>query len=497
MDWEKGNVRFKSLTSFISNEATLQEDPDFQDGIGTTFMGVGLSIANEYKDATDTKYYNQEFTVESVSWDKGFWLAGVNGFWEDTHNNDSSTGWYNDPNIVFVPGLCGTNPFQAACSYSASAAAGLPPKTTDRDTSSYSVFGLVGLDLTEQMRLTLEGRYIYDKIKVSTNTAIDRVSQYILNIPIDFSFGAPPVLPATDTQRSDTFNPRVALDYRLTDDVMFYGSVAKGTKPAGFGTAQFATPQNAEIEQEELWAYELGTKTTWLDGAVLANLAVFYNEYDNRQIGVTVTDPNTGWPAAGIVNAAGSKTKGVEVELQWQPIDPLTLAAAWAYVDAVWTDFNYTNIRADSGGVQPKDMAICGNSEGNCAGAYVAGIPKNTLVLQGNWTAGLTADMEYFINTVGQYQSKRAVYDRVNTAFVGAYWNAEAQVGVQSTKKDWSVAAYCTNLFDNDTVQWAQGYQDFRDGMYGGNNGGEPRDESVFGFLPPPRTVGVRATYDF
>lgn len=495
VDWALGAVRLKTLSSYISNEATLNEDPDFQDGIGTTFQGVGLSIANEYRDATDTRYYDQEFTLESVGWDRGFWLAGISGFWEDTHNNDSSTGWYNDANIVFVPGLCGSNPFQAACSYSASAAAGSPAKTIDRDTSSYSVFGLVGLDLSETARLTLEGRYIFDKIHVSTNTAVDRVSQYILNIPIDFSFGAPPRLPASATQRSSTFNPRAALDYRLTEVVMFYGSVAKGTKPAGFGTAQFATPQNAEIEQEELWAYELGTKTTWLDGSVLANAAVFFNQYDNRQTGVTVTDPNTGWPAAGIVNAAGSETKGFELELQWTPIEPLTLALAYAYVDAEWTDFDFARIRANTGGVTAKDMAICGNAEGNCDGAYVAGVPKNALVLQANWTAPLTANLEWFVNTVGQYQDKRAISDRVNTAFVAAYWNAEAQVGIQA--EEWNVQVYVTNLFDNDTVHWAQDYNDFRDGMYGGNNGGEPRDETIFGFLPPPRTVGVRASYEF
>jgi hypothetical protein len=33
--------------------------------------------------------------------------------------------------------------------------------------------------------------------------------------------------------------------------------------------------------------------------------------------------------------------------------------------------------------------------------------------------------------------------------------------------------------------------------MYGGGSGGEPRDETVFAFLPPPRVVGVRATWKF
>jgi hypothetical protein len=43
---------------------------------------------------------------------------------------------------------------------------------------------------------------------------------------------------------------------------------------------------------------------------------------------------------------------------------------------------------------------------------------------------------------------------------------------------------------------WGQGYQDFKDGMYGGL-GGQPRDESVMAFLPDPRIVGMRASWKF
>lgn len=495
LDWDLGTMIFKSSTSYLSNDATLDEDVEYQDGIGTVFMGVGLSLANEYRDSTDTDYFNQEFTIESKGEGRWNWLAGVSGFWEDTHNVDESTGWFNDPNIVFVPGFCGTNPFQVTCSYAASAVAGTPAKTIDRDTTSWSVFGLVGFDVTEKLRLTLEARYIDDEIEVSTNTAIDRVSQYILNLPIDFSFGPPPVLPATDTVDSDTINPRVALDYRITDDVMVYGSVAKGTKPAGFGTSQFATPQNARVDQEKLWAYELGAKTAWLDGSLQANMAIFFNDYTDRQVGVTVTDPNTGWAAAGIVNAAEAETKGVEVELVWRATEALTLGAGYAYTDAEWTDFNYSEIRADSGGVNEKDMAICGNAQGDCSGADIAGIPENALILQANYTRQLAGDMSWYVNAAGQYQDERALYDRVNTAYVDSFWNVDAQLGVQT--EQWLVEIYATNLFDDDTVRWAQGYQDFRDGMYGGSFGGEPRDETVFAWLPPPRVIGLRASYKF
>jgi hypothetical protein len=56
---------------------------------------------------------------------------------------------------------------------------------------------------------------------------------------------------------------------------------------------------------------------------------------------------------------------------------------------------------------------------------------------------------------------------------------------------------FADNVFDDDTVQWGQSSNDFRDGMYGGAFGGEPRDDAIFAFLPDPRVVGVRGSYRF
>ena len=508
LDWEVGPVQIKSLTSYLFNEAFLHEDVDFQEGYGTPILrpnGVltNFTVENEYLDQTDTEYLSQEFTIESNGWERGRWLLGVSAFFEETENSDYSLGWFNDPNFAAgLPTFClAQNALDLACSYQDSLRLGNPPKMIDRETTSYSAFAMLGFDVNDKLRLTGELRWIDDEIEVTTNTSIDRVSQYILVIPIDFSLPLSE-LPVSDTQKSDTINPRFAIDYRFTDDVMVYGSVAKGTKPAGFGTAQFAVPQNTRVDQEKLWGYEVGAKTTWFDGTVKANIALFFNDYQDRQVGVTVRDPISGWASAGIVNAAGAETQGLEFDLLWSPIDPLTLGLGYAYVDAEWTDFKYEDIRAKTSSpepldklVRPKDKAICGNARGDCSGAEIAGIPEHALTLLGNYAAPLTGDIEWFVNTVAQFQDERAVHDRINTPYIDSYWNVDAQVGVQTDT--WSVQVYATNLLDDDTVRWGQGYNDFRDGMYGGSSGGEPRDETVMAFLPPPRVIGVRGTYRF
>jgi len=490
-----GGMTFKSLTSYLDNDATLQEDAEFQNGIGTIFMGVGLSVANDYQDTTTTKQFTQDFILQSNSWDRGFWLIGAQYFTEDVQNQDFSLGWYNDPATSFaLP--CGTNPFEISCSYAEAQAGGVPPKDTDRDTDSASLYGMIGYDFTEKFSATLELRYVRDEVTVTTNTLIDRVSQYLLHVPIDLDFGggSPAPLPASDKQTTNEVNGRFALDYKFTDAFMLYGSVAKGTKPGGFGTSQFAVPQSSRMEPETLWAYEIGIKSMWFDESLRANAAIFYNDYTDRQVGVTITDPITNWPAAGIVNAAGAETSGLELELAWSATDNLTLALGYAYTDAEWTDFNYSNIRLT--GPTDKDKAICGNVEGNCSGAPIAGIPENALTLVFDYVGPIGGQgLQWFLNASAQFEDERAVADQINTAYVDSYWRSDAQLGLQN--ESWSVMVFATNLFDDDTVTWGQHYNDFKDGMYGGANGGEPRDETIMAFLPEPRIVGVRASYRF
>ncbi len=494
-----GAVTGKSLTSYLYNESKLHEDVDFQTGFGTPItrnnVDTNYSVENDYLDQTETDYYSQEFTVESNDWDRGRWLIGGQGFWERTKNWDKSIGWFNDPNFdAAFPDFCvAQNALDLACSYRDSVRLGEPPKTIHRNTDSYSIYALLGYDLTTQITVTAEARYIYDKIEVKTNTSIDRVGQYILAVPIDFSFEA---LPVQDEQNSDTVNPRLAVDYRFTEDVMFYGSVAKGTKPAGFGTAQFAMPQNTRIGKETLWGYELGAKTQWFDNMLQANVALYFNDYDDRQVGVTVRDPVSGWASAGVVNAGSAETKGFEVDLTWRPIDPLTLSAAYSYTDAEFTNFDFTEIRGQSAGeLRAKDQAICQSATGDCSGAEVAGVPENSATFLANYTAPLTGDIEWFVNSIAVYTDERALYDRVQTAYTDDLWVVDAQIGLQTD--NWNVQFYVDNVFDDDTTRWGQGYQDFKDGMYGGSAGGEPRDETIMGFLPPPRVFGFRANWRF
>jgi len=497
LNWDVAGMLFTSKTSYLSNESTVNEDVDYQDGDGTPLVFGNtyyFGLSNDFLSDTDTKQFTQDFTLQDTAWDRGQWLVGVQGFWEDVDNSDGSYNWYNDENLAdFLPCTDPDNPqpFDFACSYDGSVALGDPFKDTKRETTSYSIYGLLGFDFTEKFTGSIEARYVRDDIKVTTNTLVTRVDQTVAGVPSDLF--QPDLVPTSDKVTTKSFNPRIALDYSFTDNAMVFWSAAKSTKPGGFGTAQFAVPQVSKVDPEKLYATELGTKTEWLDNTLRVNASIYYNKYKDRQVSIREISPFTGLPEASVTNAGEAETKGVELELYWQPVDIATFGLGYAWTDAEYTDFNFTDIR--DGDVKVSDKAQCGNEEGDCKGAPVGGIPENALTLLASIQAPLAGDLEWFWNTNAQWQDKRALNDRVNTPYVDAFWNVDMQLGIQNDR--WNLMLYSTNLFDNDKAGWGQYSQDFRDGMYGGNNGGEPRDDFVAGFLPNPRIVGVRLGVTF
>jgi iron complex outermembrane receptor protein len=206
-----------------------------------------------------------------------------------------------------------------------------------------------------------------------------------------------------------------------------------------------------------------------------------------------------------VTNAGGAQTYGIEMDVAWKPLEELTVGIAYAWTHAQWTDYNLAKIRDDaaqgpfgtppSESIKARDRANCQNPQRDCSGAPISGIPEHAASFTANYTSRLTDSIDWFTSFTMEFEGKRALQEWKNAPYVGSYFIENLQAGVQT--EDWSVQLYVDNLLDNNAVRWAQVYQDFRDGMYGGGSGGEPRDVTVYAFLPPPRVFGVRATYHF
>jgi iron complex outermembrane recepter protein len=126
----------------------------------------------------------------------------------------------------------------------------------------------------------------------------------------------------------------VGLNYTPMEDILLYGNVSRGYKGGVFPTvATSAFTQLVPATQEELTAYEVGFKSTLLDGRLQLNAAAFYYDYKDKQLLGAIIDPVFG-PLPQLVNVPNSHIQGFEVNAVWEPVDGLRIAPSVSFADS-------------------------------------------------------------------------------------------------------------------------------------------------------------------
>ena len=152
-----------------------------------------------------------------------------------------------------------------------------------------------------------------------------------------------------DDTWTDT-SPMASIDYRLADNMLVYGRVARGFKSGGFNGRANNPGEQAPYSPEKVTSYEAGLKSDWMDGDVTANFSVFYNDYKDFQARVSglVTDPGTGLPSPelSVLNAGALEISGAELELTYSPFRAFQLDAQIGYLDASYGEFDDTRFTA-------------------------------------------------------------------------------------------------------------------------------------------------------
>lgn len=129
----------------------------------------------------------------------------------------------------------------------------------------------------------------------------------------------------------------LSLDYDITDDVMVYASASYGFR--GGGQNLRGTPNTGSFdayEPETALNYEVGLKSSSFDGRLIVNGALFLTEYEDIQRSIIVAGLP---PSTRTGNAAAATLTGGEVEVAWNPIDPLTLAFTAAYLNGEYDEY--------------------------------------------------------------------------------------------------------------------------------------------------------------
>jgi iron complex outermembrane recepter protein len=134
--------------------------------------------------------------------------------------------------------------------------------------------------------------------------------------------------------------------YRWNDTLMTYLSGSRGYKAGGFnldrvqsatgfsdGAAGIVPVDDTSFPGEFVDSYELGAKTTWMDGNLLLNTALFHEKYTDFQLNSFL---GTSYVVRSIPELT---TQGLDADVLWQTgIKGLKLQGGLTYTDAHYGD---------------------------------------------------------------------------------------------------------------------------------------------------------------
>ncbi len=126
--------------------------------------------------------------------------------------------------------------------------------------------------------------------------------------------------------------PRLGVTFRPTGALSFFANVSRGGREPAFrdiyDPQSTWSPAPLDLDPEELTDYEFGGSYAWSTGRASVNL--YYLDFDNAIVWAGGLD-NNGDPVTA--NGAVTEHRGVEVDLEWQPIP-----AVGGRLDLAWSD---------------------------------------------------------------------------------------------------------------------------------------------------------------
>jgi len=233
---------------------------------------------------------------------------------------------------------------------------------------------------------------------------------------------------------------------------MTYGSFARGYKGGGFnldrvqssnglssGSANGILPVlDTSFAGEFVDSYELGAKTTWLDGNLLLNATLFHQEYENFQL-------NSFLGTSFVVRSIPEVTsQGLDAELMWQPksIRGLMLQSGLMYADTTYGD------------------TIPGGDFVSPTGALYK-LPGGQMSFAPKWSGSASITYEWDVGSLlARFNIGAKYVSEYNTGsdldpekMQGAYTVANARFGIGAQDQRWMLEFWGSNITDEEYVQ--------------------------------------------
>lgn len=428
LKYEGNGFEIHSISGYMDNRREYMDDLDF----------TSEPLLTQQIDDS-TRSWSEELRVQSAGDGPWVWTVGAlyaEDFSDVLHEVRAGTGGFF--------GLPNAFPIDVV--------------VEDTRTKSWAVFGQATWHVLDKLALTAGGRYSDDALE--QNSA-------------GIGFGTPKQNNHGEVSFSD-FSPRFSASYDWTNDITSYVTASKGYKAGGL---QFnaALPQQF-YDKEDLWNYELGLRSYWLDRRLMLNATVFQMDWKDLQVESTATvlDPDTGAIVVidATLNAASATSRGAELEFAARPTPALQIDGAVGYLDAKFDSF---------------PNAIISGEEVDLSGRRVIRSPEWTLSANTQYDFPLgdlvSSDTMGYVRAEWSYRDKTKpnMASMIQTGFpydIDAFQVVNLRAGMRTD--GWALEAFLENALDE---EYFTGHANFG---FGGIR-----------VRPHPRLWGVRVSFNF
>jgi iron complex outermembrane receptor protein len=480
-NWDLGGATLTSVSAWRFWNWNPSNDRDF----------IGLPITTVSANPSQQRQVSQELRIASNG-DRAIDYVGGLFYFRQT---------------IDTQGLQVQGPAASAWLLNPTSTGGRNPATlnglTARNTigfvnTSAAVFGKLTWHATDRLSISPGLRLNYDK-KDGSYVSIVTNGAGSTNLTSD-QRGV--LAPQSYRPQFDNWNLSgdLTVAYDITPDVHYYATYARNYKSGGINLSGLPNGLDgnpalavARVKPEKVNHFELGLKTQFVDRRATVNLAAFWTEIADYQ--ATVTNNQVGVLRGYLANAGKVRTRGIELDSAFRPVERLNLYANAAFTDAKYVRFvdapcppELSGGSALAAGARPAAAGTPGASPDNCdiSGQWLPGVSRWAFSYGAEYgvparVAGI--DGRFYLGYDGSYRSKfssnpsRSAYTDID-----GYAVSNFRLGFQQERR-WNAFLWLRNAFDKDYYELLA--------TQSGSTGlivGQPGD---------PRTYGLTVSHSF
>jgi len=325
---------------------------------------IGIDAGRDFHQSNNQKQFSQELRIASSGTHRIDYVAGVYYLYqqikaEALNAYGSQAGAWYAPTSDPVAAAAGLNNY-TILSHSS-------PVTNSYAAFVQTVWHVVpNVDLTTGLRYTYEKKTgWFDQTASGADLSGLTLAQQTIAQTLRARYGVANSFTARTS--AGRLSGQATLSWKITPDVLTYATYSRGNKFGGLNLANIVTTgayaANPVIGPETINSYEVGLKTSWLHGHLVANIDGFWTDDSNFQTTIVdVTRNNQSY----FTNVGKVRSRGIEADLRGTVGDWLSLYASGTYDDAKYV--SYAN--------SPCPIEVTGQTLCDMSGRQLPGVSK-------------------------------------------------------------------------------------------------------------------------